>query len=178
MIHSLYILVSISKTSFSKLPIHQQHLRQLSPRRDEVGMNHPVLQRVASFMSLEDWKQSLHSCLSLPTGEEVHLAMKLKGHSQGSRMWLPGKGVCVVISVMPDSLRSCGLSPPRPLCPWDFPGKNTGVGCYALLQGLNPHLLCLLYRQASSLPLAPPGKPLRAPLKPKETRLGKSQVIQ
>ena len=95
MIHSLYILVSISKTSFSKLPIHQQHLRQLSPRRDEVGMNHPVLQRVASFMSLEDWKQSLHSCLSLPTGEEVHLAMKLKAHSQGSRMWLPGKGVCV-----------------------------------------------------------------------------------
>ena len=21
-----------------------------------------------------------------------------------------------------------------PLCPWDSPGKNTGVGCYALLQ--------------------------------------------
>ena len=26
-------------------------------------------------------------------------------------------------------------------------------------QGLNPHLLCLLHRQTSSLPLAPPGKP-------------------
>ena len=38
MIHSLYILLSISKTSLSKLPIHQQHLRPLSPRdnkRDE-----------------------------------------------------------------------------------------------------------------------------------------------
>ena len=22
------------------------------------------------------------------------------------------------------------------LCPWDSPGKNTGVGCYALLQGI------------------------------------------
>ena len=42
----------------------------------------------------------------------------------------------------------------RLLCPWDSPGKTTGVGCHVLLQGifptqgLNPHLLCLLrYRQ-------------------------------
>ena len=47
-------------------------------------------------------------------------------------------------------------SPPRSPCPWDFPGKNTGVGCHALLQGIssiqgsNPHLLCLLHRQAGS----------------------------
>ena len=26
----------------------------------------------------------------------------------------------------------------RPLCPWDSPGKNTGVGCGALLQGIFP----------------------------------------
>ena len=29
-----------------------------------------------------------------------------------------------------------GLLPARLLCPWDFPGKNTGVGCQALLQGI------------------------------------------
>ena len=29
-----------------------------------------------------------------------------------------------------------GLKPARLLCPWDSPGKNTGVGCHALLQGL------------------------------------------
>ena len=28
-------------------------------------------------------------------------------------------------------------------------------------QGLNPHFLCLLHWQAGSLPLVPPGKPLR-----------------
>ena len=50
------------------------------------------------------------------------------------------------------------------LCSWDFPGKNTGVGCHALLQGIfltqgsNPHLLCLLHWQVDSLPLEPPGK--------------------
>ena len=27
---------------------------------------------------------------------------------------------------------------PRLLCPWDFPGKNTGVGCCFLLQGVFP----------------------------------------
>ena len=44
-----------------------------------------------------------------------------------------------------------------------FPGKNTGVGCHALLQGIfltqrwNPHLLRLLHWQAGSLPLVLPG---------------------
>ena len=28
-----------------------------------------------------------------------------------------------------------GLLPARLLCPQDFPGKNTGVGCHFLLQG-------------------------------------------
>ena len=33
-------------------------------------------------------------------------------------------------------LRLHGLQPTRLLCPWNFPGKNTGVGCYFLLQGI------------------------------------------
>ena len=45
-----------------------------------------------------------------------------------------------------------------------FPGKNTGVGCHFLFQGifltqgLNLHL-SLLHWQVGSVPLAPPGKP-------------------
>ena len=27
-----------------------------------------------------------------------------------------------------------GLQPTRLLCPWDFPGKSTGVGCHCLLR--------------------------------------------
>ena len=34
---------------------------------------------------------------------------------------------------MSDSLQSHGLQPTRLLCPWDFPGKSTGVGCHCLL---------------------------------------------
>ena len=54
---------------------------------------------------------------------------------------------------------------PQGSSPWDSPGKNTGVGCHALLQGIfltrgsNPHLLCLLHWWVGSLPLVPPGKP-------------------
>ena len=45
---------------------------------------------------------------------------------------------------------------PRLLCPWDSLGKNTGVGCHFLLQGIfltqgwNP---CPLHCQLDSLPL-------------------------
>ena len=37
-------------------------------------------------------------------------------------------------SVMSDSSWPHGLQPTRLLCPWDFPGKSTGVGCHCLLQ--------------------------------------------
>ena len=39
-------------------------------------------------------------------------------------------------SVMSDSLQLHGLQPARLLCPWDSLGKNTGVGCHSLLQGI------------------------------------------
>ena len=55
--------------------------------------------------------------------------------------------VCPVVS---DSSWYYRLQPTRLLFPWDFLGRNTGVGCHLLFQGifltqgLNPHLLHLL----------------------------------
>ena len=37
---------------------------------------------------------------------------------------------------MSSSLRPYGLQPTRLPWPWDSPGKNTGVGCHALFQGI------------------------------------------
>ena len=57
------------------------------------------------------------------------------------------------------------LCNPMVLCLWDSPGKDTGVGCHALFQGIfltqgsNPGLLRLKHWQVGSLPLAPPAKP-------------------
>ena len=73
-----------------------------------------------------------------------------------------GKKEHVSRSVMPDSLRPHGLQPARLLCPWDSPGKNTGVGSHSLLQrifptqGSNP---VLLHQQVDSLPSEPSEKP-------------------
>ena len=41
---------------------------------------------------------------------------------------------CYVASVVSDSVRPYRRQPTRLPHPWDFPGKNTGVGCHFLLQ--------------------------------------------
>ena len=72
---------------------------------------------------------------------------------------------CSVVQACPTLLQPRQLKPTRLLCPWDFPGKNTEVGCHWLLQGIspiqgwNPCLLRLLHWQADSLPLSHVGNP-------------------
>ena len=57
----------------------------------------------------------------------------------------------VVAQWCPTLLGPLGLSPARLLRPWDFSGKNTGVGFHFHFQGTFPspgltmHLLCLLH---------------------------------
>ena len=69
---------------------------------------------------------------------------------------------CAVASVMSNSVWPNGLQSTRLLCSRDSLGRNTGVGCRALLQGIFPTqgsnlpLLSLLHWQARSLPLALP----------------------
>ena len=41
---------------------------------------------------------------------------------------------CYVASVVSDSVRPHRRQPTRLPCPWDSPGRNTGVGCHFLLQ--------------------------------------------
>ena len=71
---------------------------------------------------------------------------------------------CVVSCVQ--LLQRHGLSPSRLLCPWDYPGKNSAVGCHFLLQGIFPiqgSNLCLLHLlrwQADTLPLRHVGSPV------------------
>ena len=87
---------------------------------------------------------------------EVHAAYqwqkwRSKTGLSDSRTWSLFPNLCesanVSHSVMSDSVWPHGLQPTRLLCPWDSPGKNTGVGCHALLhrifptQESNPHLL-------------------------------------
>ena len=71
---------------------------------------------------------------------------------------------CVSHSILSDSSLPQGLQPSRLLCPWDFPGKNTGVGCYFFLQGIFPtqdqtHVTCVSCTGRGFFTTVPPGKP-------------------
>ena len=47
--------------------------------------------------------------------------------------------VCVCVLVAQSCLTRCNLMDySLPGNPWDFPGKNTEVGCHSLLQGIFP----------------------------------------
>ena len=64
---------------------------------------------------------------------------------------------CLLTKLYPTLLWPHGLYFTRLLHLWHFPGKNTGVGCHFLIQGIfptqgsNPHLL---HWQVDSLPLS------------------------
>ena len=66
----------------------------------------------------------------------------LPQHSDmGARV--PGDGLSCILrmcacSGVSGSLQPHGLQPTRLLCPWNFLGKNTGVGCHFLFQGIFP----------------------------------------
>ena len=64
-------------------------------------------------------------------------------------------------SVLSNSFRPHRLKSTRLLCPWDFPSKNTGVGCHFLLQGICPTQgsnLGLPHCSQTFLPSETPGK--------------------
>ena len=69
---------------------------------------------------------------------------------------------CLVTVLCLTFLQLHELQPADLLCPWEFPGKNSGVGCHFLLQGIlltqgsNP---CILYRWVGSLSLSHHGSP-------------------
>ena len=80
----------------------------------------------------------------------LQLLQSIGGHVHGTRFALLQAPLLVELlvgcrggwwfspSVMFNSLQPHGLQPTRLLSPWDFPGKNTGVGCHSLLHGIFP----------------------------------------
>ena len=104
-------------------------------------------------------KEILASSGSTVTNDAKHPTVQRTASTPISELCL-----CVLNrSVVSNSLQHYGLWPARLLCPENFPGKNTGVGCHALLQGIfltqesNPHLL---HWQADALPLSHQRSPI------------------
>ena len=122
--------------------------------------------REAQFQSL-DWEDLLeketatHSSIlawKTPLMEEPG-ELQSMGSQRVGHDWVTSLSISVhVCSVVSNSSQPHGLWPTKLFCPWNVPGKNIGVGCHFLLQGIfptqgsNPSLSCLLNRQADSLP--------------------------
>ena len=111
------------------------------------------------------WEKLQPLPLLLPVPILKCSAIRVNLHWQSLRIILAGRMLSRL--VISDSLQPHGLQPTRFLCPWSFPGKNTGVGCHFPLQGifltkgLNPCLLSLLYWWVDSLPLSYQGSSCR-----------------
>ena len=77
---------------------------------------------------------------------------------------MPSGGGLVVKSCL-SLCDSMYCNPPRILCTWDFPARNTEVGCHFLLQGIfqpkdQTHVSCLA---GGFFTTEPPGKPQQMP---------------
>ena len=90
-----------------------------------------------------------------------------------NKVWVPEHlmatyhhiGACVRAQSVQSCLTLCNpMDPPGSSCPWDSPGKNTGAGCHALLQGdlcnpgIKPASLTSPALAGEFLPIVSPGK--------------------
>ena len=69
---------------------------------------------------------------------------------------------CLTANLCLTLLRPNELQPASLLGPWDFPGKDTGVGCHFLLQEIFPTQgpsLCLMHWAGGFFTTELPGKP-------------------
>ena len=109
------------------------------------------------------WILASLACIFSPAVHTVHTLLRLLV-----------TGTCSVTSVVSSSLQPHGLQPARLLCLRYSPGKNTGAGCHARLQGIfptqgsNPCLLCLLHCRQTFFfffffTAEAPGKPSQSP---------------
>ena len=85
------------------------------------------------------WQQARAS--RTQSSGQAQLSLPLLGAAEkGKVVGLASRpGMCVLSHlVLFNPLRPFGLQPARLLCPWDSPGKDAGVGCQGLLQGIFP----------------------------------------
>ena len=106
-------------------------------------------------MGLPWWFSGLDSVLPMQGAQVQSLVRELRSHMAQLRVCM--RACLGTLSLSHSPLFATPWTvPTRLLWPWDYPGKNTGVGCHCLLQRIfltqesNPCLLCLLHWQVGS----------------------------
>ena len=121
-----------------------------------------------------DWSDLAAAAAAVPTMKVIPMNLPnhflLDGYSDGLYIFASQAMLHCTSLVHAKLLQSCptlfnlmDCSPPGSSVHGDSPGKNTRVGCHALLQRIFPiqrsKSLILLHWQVGSLPLLPPEKP-------------------
>ena len=81
----------------------------------------------------------LFTFMSIVSEAVLRDGLRIESHKSGFSVSIltPCTMLCLVAQSC-QTLGPHGLWPTRSLCPWDSSGENTGVSCYALLQGIFP----------------------------------------
>ena len=130
-IHQQFYISNNWKNSHRPVSV-SVHFNQASP--------HSLHTSSAGHLRTHSFHSQIHdlvgSCLSagyIGPGDGMNISER-----QFYLGWMAGKKWKWSHSVVSDSVRPHGLQPTRLLHPWDSPGKNTGVACHFLLQGIFP----------------------------------------
>ena len=124
---------------------HRRQLSRLPHPWDSPGKNTGVgCHFLLQGMKVKCESEVAQSCPNLshpmdcsPPGSSVHGIFQARVLEWGASTFsgeLTLSSVQFSRSVVSDSLRPHRRQPTRLPCPWDSPGKNTGVGCHFLLQ--------------------------------------------
>ena len=92
------------------------------------------------------WSDDSILFIPIKNEDQEQFTFAENGQLYSLRVLTQSESADVSRSVVSDSWWLCGLWPARLFCPWNSPGKHTGVGCHFLLQGIfltqgsNPNL--------------------------------------
>ena len=137
-----------------------------------MGAETHKISKIHSIAYLTSAKRKIKQVTRIISGRQGVSTTLHRRDKAGCAEATPGQGLslsCLMEAFSPAclcalsglTLRPHGLQPTRLLCPWDFPDKNTGVGCHFLLQGILPiqrSKLRFLHCQEDSLPLSHPAR--------------------
>ena len=128
-------------------------------KRSKTTTKPPMKQK---YLWDRNWPEHLPASLAskdttLISWWDEHLQSEIAGtvFPQGVEAAAPKTSLCLVVQLCPTLCNPMDCSPPGSSVHGDSPGKNTGAGCHALLQGIFPTqgqnpglLLCrqILYR--------------------------------
>ena len=111
------------------------------------------------------WSDDSILFIPIKNEDQEQFTLAENGQLYSLRVLTQSENADVSRSVVSDSWWLCGLWPARLFCPWNSPGKHTGVGCHFPPPGnlpdprIKPKSLCLLHGQLDFSPPRHLGSP-------------------